>query len=129
MEALCRFNALDPAGLDLETPFGPGIWEWERALFAEHCLHDRFHMDMPKEVAAELKRVAARLDAEPKALVHRDFQSSNVIWKDGAFKFIDFQGMRLGPAAYDLASLLYDPYVAIGESERRALAALYGKAS
>ena len=72
-------------------------------------------------------RVAELLEKEPKALVHRDFQSTNVLWKDGELRFIDFQGMRLGPAAYDLASLLYDPYVTFTEGERRALAALYAK--
>lgn len=35
--------------------------------------------------------------------------------------------MRIGAAAYDLASLLYDPYVDLREGERRALAALYAK--
>ncbi len=129
VEALAKFNALDASGLDLEPPFGPDLWKWERGLFAEHCLGSRFRMEMPGDVEAELVRVAERLDAEPRALVHRDFQSSNVVWRDGSFKIIDFQGMRLGPAAYDLASLLYDPYVELKESERRALAALYGKAS
>ena len=35
--------------------------------------------------------------------------------------------MRLGPAAYDLASLVYDPYVTFTEGGRRALVALYAK--
>ena len=69
------------------------------------------------------------LEKEPKALVHRDFQSSNILWKKDRLSFIDFQGMRLGPAAYDLASLVYDPYVKFTEGERRALVALYAKKS
>ena len=35
--------------------------------------------------------------------------------------------MRLGPAAYDLASLVYDPYVTFTDEQRRALVALYAK--
>src|SRR5207302_8944046 len=38
---------------------------------------------------------------------------------------IDFQGMRPGLAQYDLASLLYDPYVDLSESERAELLAHY----
>jgi aminoglycoside/choline kinase family phosphotransferase len=38
---------------------------------------------------------------------------------------IDFQGMRYGLAQYDLASLLYDPYVALTPSERSGLLAYY----
>jgi aminoglycoside/choline kinase family phosphotransferase len=84
-------------------------------------------MEMPDAVRTELENVAALLEREPKALVHRDFQSTNVLWKGGALSFIDFQGMRLGPAAYDLASLVYDPYVTFTEGGRRALVALYAK--
>lgn len=128
VEGLAAFNALDPKGLDLEPPFDAALWKWERDLFAEHCLGTRYRMPCPKDAAQELENVAALLDREPKSLVHRDFQSSNVLWKNGAFSFIDFQGMRLGPAAYDLASLIYDPYAAkLTEGERRALAKLYAK--
>ncbi len=128
VEGLAAFNALDPTGLDLEPSFDAALWKWERDLFAEHCLGSRYLMTLPKDVEQELENVAAPLDREPSALVHRDFQSSNVLWKNGAFSFIDFQGMRRGPAAYDLASLLYDPYAAkLTEGERRALAKLYAK--
>ena len=130
VEALAKFNAIDPESAPpLEKEFDAGMWKWERDLFAEHCLGARFMRKMPDAVAKELSTVADILSKEPPALVHRDFQSTNVIWKGDGFKFIDFQGMRKGPAAYDLASLLYDPYVKISEKEREALAALYAERS
>ena len=130
VETLVRFNALGsepdvPA--NLLPPFDDETWEWERNLFAKYCLGANFRMEMPEAVRRELEGVAEILEKEPKALVHRDFQSTNVLWKNGELAFIDFQGMRLGPAAYDLASLVYDPYVTFTEGERRALVALYAK--
>ncbi len=48
--------------------------------------------------------------------MHRDMQSRNIMVKNKKFYFIDFQGGRLGPLQYDLASLLIDPYVKLSES-------------
>ncbi|HIJ56991.1 MAG TPA: phosphotransferase [Deltaproteobacteria bacterium] len=45
--------------------------------------------------------------------MHRDFQSRNIMIHEGQFHFIDFQGGRIGPIQYDLASLLADPYVSL----------------
>ena len=131
--ALARFNALgadpDIESVRLMPGFDAEMWAWERGLFREHCLGSRYFREMPEAVERELEKVAEILEKEPKALVHRDCQSTNVLWKGDSPRFIDFQGMRLGPAAYDLASLLYDPYVEMGEKRRAALAALYGKES
>ena len=127
VEALERFNSLDAGGLELEPPFDAELWRWERDLFREHCLGSRYAMECPREVESELSKVAELLCREPAALVHRDFQSTNVLWKGGELSIIDFQGMRMGPAVYDLASLLYDPYAKLSEGERRALAKLYAR--
>jgi aminoglycoside/choline kinase family phosphotransferase len=58
-------------------------------------------------------------------LVHRDFQSQNIIIQTGQAKLIDFQGMRPGLAEYDLASLLFDPYVELSGPERSELISYY----
>ena len=130
VETLVKFNALGTAPdvpANLLPPFDDETWEWERNLFAKYCLGANFQLEMSDAVRKELEGVAEILEREPKALVHRDFQSTNVLWKNGELSFIDFQGMRLGPAAYDLASLVYDPYVTFTEGERKALVALYAK--
>ena len=43
----------------------------------------------------------------------------------GSLWIIDFQGARLGPPQYDVASLLYDPYASLAPPLRRKLLALY----
>jgi aminoglycoside/choline kinase family phosphotransferase len=69
--------------------------------------------------------IAEKLSAWPRVLVHRDFQSQNVLIDKGLAHLIDFQGLRPGLAHYDLASLLYDPYVQLAPAERSELLGFY----
>ncbi len=50
-------------------------------------------------------------------LIHRDFQSKNIMIKNGEPFLIDFQGMRIGDPLYDLASLIFDPYISELDNE------------
>ncbi len=45
--------------------------------------------------------------------LYRDFQSRNILVHKGRIGLVDWQGGRLGPLGYDLASLLIDPYTAL----------------
>lgn len=68
----------------------------------------------PAELKDEFKKLAARAARQPAVyFLHRDFQSRNLMLLDGKIRIIDFQGGRLGPLGYDLASLLIDPYAGI----------------
>lgn len=53
--------------------------------------------------------------------LHRDFQSRNLIVRGDRIGIVDWQGGRLGPLQYDLASLLIDPYVGLRGEERALL--------
>ena len=64
------------------------------------------------KLADEFKQLAGRAARQPAVyFLHRDFQSRNLMLLNGEIRVIDFQGGRLGPLGYDLASLLVDPYV------------------
>ncbi|MBN1556550.1 MAG: phosphotransferase, partial [Lentisphaerae bacterium] len=92
--------------------FTPAVYRWEHELFAAHVLRNRLAVSpsAARTVLRELAPVARLLRREPAVLIHRDLQSSNVHIHRGETVLLDFQGLRLGAAVYDLASLLYDPY-------------------
>ncbi len=114
---------------DLPAGFGASLYLWEQNYFFENALARYFKMDQRqcRELAGlpALNEIAMRLGNKEKTLVHRDFQSQNVIVRDAQAYLIDFQGMRLGLAEYDLASLLFDPYASLPGTERDELIEYY----
>jgi len=69
----------------------------------------------------DLEIVAKKLLMTTPVLLHRDMQSSNILIKNNKIFLIDFQGLRTGPAAYDVASLLCDPYVMLSPALQDSL--------
>ena len=57
--------------------------------------------------------------------MYRDFQSRNIMVKDGELYFIDFQGGRKGPLNYDVVSLLYQVKAQIPQAIRDELVDYY----
>lgn len=99
----------------------------ESGYFMESCCRQLLGITtLPAGLAEEFVRLADLASALPTGFfLHRDFQSRNIMLKDGRARFIDFQGGRLGPLGYDLASLLIDPYVSLPDSVREQLLQKY----
>ncbi len=122
-----------PAARKARLPLMPGfdakLYAWEHAYFIDHVLRERLRLPDKQiaAVAAELRSVARLLAASPQALIHRDLQSSNVLFRGSQPVWIDYQGMRRGPAAYDLASLLCDPYADLPAPLQQSLLRQYAR--
>jgi len=103
------------------------ILEKECRYFVEAFLNNYLGLEIDfndlKEECELLAEMA--LDIEYTGFLHRDFQSRNILVKDNQYFVLDFQGGRLGPLAYDLASLLIDPYVALPTSIQEELFTYY----
>ena len=114
---------------NLPAAFDPALYRWEQNYFFENCLGRYFRVE-EKELSEltelpALRGIAERLGNRPRVLVHRDFQSQNIIIRNAQAHLIDFQGMRPGLAEYDLASLLFDPYIILSRAECEELLADY----
>ncbi len=59
------------------------------------------------------------LDAGQEYFLYRDFQTANIMLRDGKPWYIDYQGGRLGAPHYDIASLVYDAKAYIPETIRQ----------
>jgi hypothetical protein len=120
------FYAKQPKDFQLMPPFDAKLYRWEQQYFFEHLVEDFLGQD-----ASALREnpvftdLAERLGTVARHLVHRDFQSQNLLIKDDKVWLIDFQGLRRGRQEYDLASLIFDPYMDHSKDEREALLDLW----
>jgi aminoglycoside/choline kinase family phosphotransferase/dTDP-glucose pyrophosphorylase len=99
------------------------ILEKECRYFVDAFLREYIGMNIFfKDLEDEFKTLADKaLEFSVNGFMHRDMQSRNIMVKNNRFYFIDFQGGRLGPVQYDLASLLIDPYVELSPWVRNQL--------
>jgi N-acetylmuramate 1-kinase len=85
------------------------------------------------EFVTQWRGLLGKTAAMPKTWVLRDFHSPNLIWLDGRagtakVGVIDFQDAVLGPAPYDLVSLLQDARIDVPEQLELTLLTRYIKA-
>jgi len=97
--------------------------ERESSYFMQSFCRDLLGIkSFPNGLTDEFKLLAGRASRQPAVyFLHRDFQSRNLMVSDGKIRIIDFQGGRLGPLGYDLASLLIDPYAQLPEQLQHEL--------
>lgn len=119
---------LDAAGRIARQHFTRELLQWELDHFVEFAV-ERAHGPLPPAIRARLDAVmgviAAELAALPPVVVHRDYHSRNLMVVGEGLGIIDFQDALLGPAVYDLVSLLNDAYVSLPEGTLAALKASY----
>lgn len=91
--------------------------KWESDYFRSNYLQKKKGVsELPEAVENFFATLACMVDTHPKVLMHRDFQSQNIMVRsDSEIGFVDFQGARRGSMFYDIASLLWDPYVGLSE--------------
>lgn len=120
------FYAKPPKDFHLMPPFDAALYRWEQEYFFEYLVEDFLGLDAePLRKNPALIELSERLGTVARHLVHRDFQSQNLLIKDGKVWMIDFQGLRRGRQEYDLASLIFDPYLDHSADEREQLLTLW----
>lgn len=128
IDLLAALHRLDPADAPLAPPFDGRFFRNELSLFLDtfSALTGWRDTDRAATLLAPVCDALARL---PQAVCHRDYHRRNLMVTDAGVRVIDFQDARLGPAAYDLVSLLEDPYTSLDEAIRAALRARYAAAA
>ena len=120
------FYAKPAKDFHLMAPFDAKLYRWEQQYFFEYLVEDFLGMEADglRQNPAFIE-LSERLGTVARHLVHRDFQSQNLLIKDDQVWLIDFQGLRRGRQEYDLASLIFDPYLDHSAAEREELLALW----
>jgi N-acetylmuramate 1-kinase len=96
----------------INPPFDTVLFGRELALAREAVFEFHLGTSLTPAEAAAHDRWADALVSEilghPSALCHRDFHANNLFPSSDTIGIIDFQDLRTGPDAYDLASLLWE---------------------
>jgi N-acetylmuramate 1-kinase len=102
-----------------EIAFDTEKLSWELQYFVKHFVEGHRQIVLTgaerDAIAACCQALASEIASWPRVLCHRDYHSRNLMVQDRALSWVDFQDARMGPATYDLASLLRDAYVELSE--------------
>ena len=134
-KALChlvKFQCLGHQGLDYTKAYPTA--RFDRQAIIDDLNYFKYYFVKPHE---EIDFNETRLGKDFEAFadfvsqapcdffMYRDFQSRNIMVKDGELYFIDFQGGRKGPLNYDVVSLLYQVKAQIPQAVRDELIQYY----
>ena len=115
---IADIQAATPKAFELKSiasrlAFDEAKLSWELQFFMEHYFgslrQETLTHGEEAELKVELNDIAADLAARPRVLCHRDYHTSNLmVDKKNRLRIVDHQDARMGPASYDLVSLLLD---------------------
>lgn len=101
-------------------PYTTARFSDELDIFAEWLVERFLGLVVPGHFAAAREVLIDATQSVPSCVVHRDYHCRNLIWRpDGTVGIVDFQDALVGPACYDIASLLRDCYVEFAEADVR----------
>jgi NDP-sugar pyrophosphorylase family protein len=101
---------------------------WETSYFIERFVEGikKINIKNLSTLNDEFHRLAIKVDSFHKTVIHRDFQSQNImITRRGIPRLLDYQGARIGPPAYDVVSIVWDPYYHLDNNMRIRLLNYY----
>ncbi len=111
-----------------ERIFDYDHFRWETDYFVKWFVKD-LRKERIKDTLAleeEFHRLARTADSFTRSIIHRDYQSRNIMVAEANIpRLIDYQGARMGPPAYDIVSVLWDPYVCLDDVLRERLIKYY----
>src|SRR5262249_49486525 len=118
IEIIARIQGATTRAFELDSissrlAFDEAKLAWELNFFMEHYFGSLRKEELSRpdsaELRVELNDVAAELAAVERVLCHRDYHSANLLVDNqGRIRIVDHQDARMGPASYDLVSLLMD---------------------
>ncbi|MDH4211381.1 MAG: phosphotransferase [candidate division WOR-3 bacterium] len=121
IDELIRLQVEGRPGVSVECHYDAEHIRWEQEYFRKFFLiqYCGITQDASRSIDIDLEGIAKRILqlAEPISdyLMHRDFQSQNIYYKENRIRIIDFQSARIGPLTYDLGALLRDAYAEVDQ--------------
>ena len=99
------------------APYTAQRFHDELAIFRDWFVEGWLGVSFPEQdLAPAFAQLVEITQRQPQCCVHRDFHCRNLLLHEGRIGVVDFQDALVGPAAYDLASLLRDCYYRFPEA-------------